>query len=53
MARRLTPHRPADAPFVDALQDVEDERPRVLPAVFVAGDFEPRWLTTVRRWFGR
>ena len=38
--------------FVSALQDVEDERPP-LPMGVISPDCEPKWRTTVARWFGR
>ena len=37
--------------FVSELEDIADERSRTLPPGFVPADCEPRWLTTVRRWF--
>ena len=37
--------------FVDALADVEETRPP--PPGFVSPDLEPKWLTTLGRWFGR
>ena len=41
--------------FVSELQDIADEqqRQRVLPAGFVPADCEPKWRTTLARWFGR
>jgi hypothetical protein len=40
--------------FVNALADVADAQAqrRASPVVFVLAAGKPRWLTTVRRWFG-
>jgi hypothetical protein len=41
--------------FVSELQDIADAQAQrcALPVGVILADCEPRWLTTVRRWFGR
>jgi hypothetical protein len=39
--------------FIDALQDVEDERSPLPMGVISPDGVEPRWLGRLRRWTGR
>jgi hypothetical protein len=39
--------------FIDALQDVEEERPRLPLGVISPDGLEPRWVSRLRGLFGR